>query len=148
MTSARYTELELSSEIFDRPSCPVRAKVFICATGRTGSWLLCRAMIHHGIGLPHEYFNARHIGLIGHRFGIHALADGSRLGSDSEPRRAYIAALVGLKLGRQGETPGSPAFIDPLTPRSILVAGVIEVTIANPPAASSNDLFWKKRLKR
>jgi hypothetical protein len=60
--------------------------------------------------------------------------------------RDYVAALVGLMIGRQGETIGSPAFIDPLTPRSILVAGTIEVTIA--PAASTNELFWKKRLKR
>ena len=93
MTSTRDTELQLS-ELFDRPSSPVRAKVFICATGRTGSSLLCRAMFHHGIGLPHEYFNAGHIALIGQRSGIHALADGSRLGSDSEARRAYIAALL------------------------------------------------------
>jgi LPS sulfotransferase NodH len=94
MTPTRYTELELSSELFDRPSCPVRAKVFICATGRTGSWLLARAMVHHGIGLPHEYFNARHISVIGQRFGIHALADGSQLGTLSEARGAYIAALL------------------------------------------------------
>ena len=93
MTSTRDTELQLS-ELFDRPSSPVRAKVFICATGRTGSSLLCRAMFHHGIGLPHEYFNAGHIALIGQRSGIHALTDGSRLGSDSEARRAYIAALM------------------------------------------------------
>ena len=94
MKSTPYGELELSSELFDRPACPVRAKIFICATGRTGSWLLCRAMIHHGIGLPHEYFNARHIAHIGQRLGIHALADGSQLGADSKARQAYIAALM------------------------------------------------------
>jgi glycosyltransferase involved in cell wall biosynthesis/LPS sulfotransferase NodH len=95
VTSARrYNEVQLSDEAFDRPACPVRAKVFICATGRTGSWLLCRAMIHHGIGVPHEYFNASHIGVIGPRFGIQALADGRRLGSDAEARRAYIAGLM------------------------------------------------------
>jgi hypothetical protein len=60
--------------------------------------------------------------------------------------RPYIAALVGLNIGRQGEAMGTPAFIDPLTPRSILVAGVIEVTIAAAPVAASNELFWKKRL--
>jgi hypothetical protein len=76
MTSTHYTELQLS-ELFDRSSSPARAKVFICATGRTGSSLLCRAMFHHAIGLPHEYFNAGHIALIGQRSGIHALADGS-----------------------------------------------------------------------
>ena len=94
MTLRAYSELQLSDEQFDRPSCPVRAKVFICATGRTGSWLLCRAMIHHGIGIPHEYFNARHIGLIGRRFGIPALAEGGQLASDNVARHAYIAALM------------------------------------------------------
>ena len=94
MTLRAYSELQLSDEQFDRPSCPVRAKVFICATGRTGSWLLCRAMIHRGMGIPHEYFNPRHIGLIGPRCGIHALADGRHLGSDSTARRSYVAALL------------------------------------------------------
>jgi LPS sulfotransferase NodH len=51
-------------------------------------------MIHHGIGVPHEYFNASHIGVIGSRFGIQALADGRRLRSDAEARRAYIAGLL------------------------------------------------------
>jgi hypothetical protein len=60
MTVTRYDELQLSSELLDRPPCPVRAKVFICSTPRTGSFLLCRAMIHHGIGIPHEYFHGRH----------------------------------------------------------------------------------------
>jgi trehalose 2-sulfotransferase len=94
MTSTRYSELQLSGELFDRPTCPVRNKIFICATGRTGSWLLCRAMIHHGIGIPHEYFNAIHIRLLGPRFGIHALADGRQLGFDSVARRAYLAELM------------------------------------------------------
>ena len=93
-TAARYSEMQVSEGLFDQPPCPVRAKVFICATERTGSWLLCRAMFHHGIGVPHEYFNNKHTGLIGPRFGIQALADGRQLGSDSIARRAYIEALL------------------------------------------------------
>jgi LPS sulfotransferase NodH/glycosyltransferase involved in cell wall biosynthesis len=94
MGSAPLTEQEISDPDFDQPPCPTRAKVIICCAPRTGSWLLCRAMIHHGIGIPHEYFNARHISLIGPRFGVEALADGRRLGSDDAARRAYIAALM------------------------------------------------------
>ena len=97
MTSARYSELELSGEQFDRPHCPLRAKVIICATGRTGSWLLCRAMAHHGIGIPHEYFNARHVGLIATRYGIAGLADGTQLASNAQARQAYIAALLNYR---------------------------------------------------
>lgn len=94
MTSVPQTEEEISDSDFDQPPCPTRAKVVICCAPRTGSWLLCRAMIHHGIGIPHEYFNARHISRIGRRFGIDALADGTRLRSDDVARRAYIAALI------------------------------------------------------
>jgi LPS sulfotransferase NodH len=93
VSSTRYTELQLSSAAFDRPRCPIRAKLFVCSTGRTGSWFLCRALIHHGIGVPHEYFNARHIPAIAGRCGIEALADDERWGADSEARRSYIAAV-------------------------------------------------------
>src|SRR5260221_6183270 len=91
--SPRYTELQLSSEAFDRPRCPIEAKLFICSTGRTGSWLLCRALIHHGIGVPHEYFNAKHFPAIAGRCGIEGLADDQHWGSDSQARRSYIAAV-------------------------------------------------------
>ena len=91
--STRYTELQLSSEAFDRPRCPIEAKLFICSTGRTGSWLLCRALIHHGIGVPHEYFNAKHFPAIAGRCGIEGLADDQHWGSDSQARRSYIAAV-------------------------------------------------------
>jgi LPS sulfotransferase NodH len=94
MTVTRYNELQLSSELLDRPPCPVRAKVFICSTPRTGSFLLCRAMIHHGIGIPHEYFHSMHAGIIGPRLGIGALRNGGLLKSESELRRAYITALM------------------------------------------------------
>jgi LPS sulfotransferase NodH len=51
-------------------------------------------MVHHGIGVPHEYFNANHIGLIGPRLGIPMLADARNLVSDNAARRTYIAALM------------------------------------------------------
>jgi LPS sulfotransferase NodH len=94
MTSTRWREQQLSEELFDRPLCPVRTKIFICAMPRTGSWRLCRAMLHHGIGIPHEYFHALHIGLIGPRVGIHVLSNAPRLGSDSVARRTYISAIM------------------------------------------------------
>src|SRR5205085_10968681 len=88
------TELEVSGEAFDRSPCPLQAKVFICSTPRTGSYLLCRAMIHHGIGIPHEYFHFWHAGIIGPRFGIGALKEGRVLATDPAARAAYIAALL------------------------------------------------------
>ena len=94
MKTTHFSELELSDERFDRKPGPIRDKILVCATGRTGSWLLCRVMINNGIGLPHEYFNARHIGLIGPRCGIPALADGRTLRSDGKARRSYFDALL------------------------------------------------------
>ena len=88
MTSKRYSELQLSIELSDRPSCPVRAKVFICSTQRTGSFLLCRAMIHHGIGVPHEYFNHLHVSILVPRLGVCELQNGHLLESDSAARSA------------------------------------------------------------
>ena len=93
-SSTRYTELQLNSAAFDRPRCPIEAKLFICATGRTGSWFLCRALMHNGIGVPHEYFSARHIPAIARRCGIEALPDDQRWRSDSQARGLYIAALL------------------------------------------------------
>ena len=93
----QFAEAELSGAQFDQPPSPVSAKVFVCATGRTGSWLLCRAMTHHGIGIPHEYFNARHTRIIGPRVGIKTLSEGVRLQSDVVARQAYMGALLGLR---------------------------------------------------
>jgi LPS sulfotransferase NodH/GT2 family glycosyltransferase len=90
----RYNELQISSDLLDQPHCPVRAKVFICSTPRTGSYLLCRAMIHHGIGIPHEYFHALHAAIIGPRVGIDALQNGWLLKTDAGARRAYIRELA------------------------------------------------------
>jgi len=90
----RYTERQISSELLDQPLCPVRAKVFICSTPRTGSYFLCRAMIHHGIGIPHEYFHLLHAAIIGPRVGIDALQDSWSLRTDAGVRRAYIREVM------------------------------------------------------
>ena len=89
-----FSELEVREERFDREPGPIRAKLFICATGCTGSYLLCRGMIHNGIGVPHEYFNALHASPIGRRWGIPGLTDGRNLVFDSKARRSYIDALL------------------------------------------------------
>jgi LPS sulfotransferase NodH/GT2 family glycosyltransferase len=90
----RYNELQISSDVLDQPHCPVRAKIFICSTPRTGSYLLCRAMIHHGIGIPHEYFHALHAATIGPRVGIDALQNGWLLKTDAGLRQAYIREVM------------------------------------------------------
>lgn len=94
MIADRTSEFDVDGEAFDRPPCPVATRLFICSSPRTGSYLLCRAMIHHGIGVPHEYFNMRHIAVIGPRFGIPELQDHARLRSDAGMRRRYNAALM------------------------------------------------------
>ena len=54
----RYSEAQVSSDLLDQPehAGPFK-KIFICSTPRSGSYLLCRHMIHAGLGVPHEYFN-------------------------------------------------------------------------------------------
>ena len=51
-------------------------------------------MIRHGIGIPHEYFNHLHVGILVPRLGVCELQNGHLLDSDSAARRAYIAALI------------------------------------------------------
>jgi LPS sulfotransferase NodH/glycosyltransferase involved in cell wall biosynthesis len=88
-----YTEQDVNSEAFDQPVNQVRAKIIICSTPRTGSYLLCRAMIHGGIGIPHEYFNGINARIIGSRFGLETL-NSHDLETDGPTKRAYIAALL------------------------------------------------------
>jgi glycosyltransferase involved in cell wall biosynthesis/LPS sulfotransferase NodH len=88
-----YTERDVNGAAFDQTACQVGAKIFICSTGRTGSYLLCRAMIHHGIGIPHEYFNGINAGIISTRFGLGTITSRD-LEADGPARRAYIAALL------------------------------------------------------
>jgi LPS sulfotransferase NodH/glycosyltransferase involved in cell wall biosynthesis len=90
----RLTEAQLTDPRFDLPATETHTKVFICATPRSGSWLLCRALLHHGIGVPHEYYNPRHFGVLGPRYGVPALRDATRLRADAAVRRAFNAALL------------------------------------------------------
>ncbi|MGA8760338.1 MAG: Stf0 family sulfotransferase [Stellaceae bacterium] len=54
----RYTEAQVTSELLDQPEFNGEpAKIFICSTPRSGSYMLCRYMINAGLGVPHEYFN-------------------------------------------------------------------------------------------
>ena len=87
------TEAEVNSAKFDQPPCPVKTKLIICSTARSGSYLLCRAMIHYGIGIPHEYFNATNASTLGPRLGAGNIAS-PELEIDGPARQAYIAALL------------------------------------------------------
>jgi trehalose 2-sulfotransferase len=56
--SMRYTEAQMTSAELDQPEFNGEpAKIFICSTPRSGSYMLCRYMINAGLGVPHEYFN-------------------------------------------------------------------------------------------
>jgi LPS sulfotransferase NodH len=67
----RYTEAQLTSELLDQPEYTGEpAKIFICSTPRSGSYMLCRYMIDAGLGVPHEYFNPLLMRQIAPRLGL------------------------------------------------------------------------------
>jgi LPS sulfotransferase NodH len=69
--TARFTELQISSELLDQPDFNGEPKpLFICSTPRSGSYLLCRFMINAGLGVPHEYFNPVVIHQMAPRLGL------------------------------------------------------------------------------
>jgi LPS sulfotransferase NodH len=86
--------VELNGDRFDHAPNPLAAKVFLCTSQRTGSFFLCRAMMHHGIGIPHGYFNNLHITSIGRRLGLAPPGDGLAIGADASFRRAYIQEVL------------------------------------------------------
>lgn len=88
-----FTEQEINGPDFDHPPGPLTAKVIICSTPRSGSYLLCRAMIHHGIGVPHEYFNGLNAGSISARLCSQRI-DSRHLAVDAQERREYIRTLL------------------------------------------------------
>src|SRR5438270_743391 len=105
----RYPEAEVTSELFDQPVFEGEpAKIFICSTPRSGSYMLCRYMIHAGLGVPHEYFNPVIMRQIAPRLGLRTdklkwrrvsridrLPFGKALRSaEVEFLRNYIGALV------------------------------------------------------
>jgi LPS sulfotransferase NodH len=87
------TETEVNSAKFDQPLCPIKTKLIICSTPRSGSYLLCRAMIHHRIGVPHEYFNGLNASAIAPRLGLGNIA-APELEIDGPIRQRYIASLM------------------------------------------------------
>jgi LPS sulfotransferase NodH len=86
---ADLSEKALDSEAFDQPepsALPVR--YFILSQRRSGSYMLCRALIRAGLGVPHEYFLKDHMRALAARWGV-----------DPGPRRGpaardYLEALV------------------------------------------------------
>ena len=63
---------ELDAAAWDRPRADVLPSrvVMICSTPRSGSYLLCRQMIHAGLGIPHEYFRPRTVHALASRWGV------------------------------------------------------------------------------
>jgi trehalose 2-sulfotransferase len=83
------SETALDSEAFDQPppsAPPVR--FFILAQRRSGSYMLCRALIRAGLGVPHEYFLKDHMKALAARWSV---AAGPRRGPASAD---YLKALV------------------------------------------------------
>jgi trehalose 2-sulfotransferase len=87
------SEQEVNGAEFDHQPCEVKRKLIVCSTPRSGSYLLCRAMISNGIGVPHEYFNGINASVISSRFGLDKVTS-PELEVDGKERRAFIAALL------------------------------------------------------
>lgn len=67
----KYSEVEIMGPSFDQKEFGGEPKkIFICSTGRSGSWMLCRYMINNGLGIPGEYFNGNHMNSIARRLGV------------------------------------------------------------------------------
>lgn len=83
------SESALDSAAFDQPE-PSQPpdRYFILSQRRSGSYLLCRALIRAGLGLPHEYFQDDHRRALAARWAIPA---GRRNGPAPE---AYLGELV------------------------------------------------------
>ncbi len=66
MTIAEFNSDSLNDAAYDCPECPGPESAYlICSTPRSGSTLLATGLWQTGLaGVPHEYFNQRHIGAI------------------------------------------------------------------------------------
>lgn len=82
----------ISNEVLDE--APRQTKVFICASGRTGSHLLCRAMTHQGIGVPLEYFNPGRMGRVISENALEGVIESEQLRTDGKARQTYIDTLL------------------------------------------------------
>lgn len=86
------SELEISSARFDQERVdPARAssRYVLCATQRSGSFLLCRQLINAGIGVPQEYFNPLHIDILCRRWQL-----------DRENGQTYLRELYARRTTR------------------------------------------------
>ncbi|CAG0992631.1 hypothetical protein BURK1_02353 [Burkholderiales bacterium] len=79
-----------------RPAPPDR-RVAICTTPRSGSYLLCRQMIHAGLGLPAEYFRDWSIRPLAARWGAAAGDDDAYI-DELEARRTSANGVFAAKV--------------------------------------------------
>lgn len=83
------SETALDGAAFDQPAPPEPpTRYFILGQRRSGSYMLCRALIRAGLGAPHEYFLSDHVQALAARWGV---AAGRRLGPATT---AYLDALI------------------------------------------------------
>lgn len=81
----KVAESTLGDPAFDQPPLDPgreRRSYVICTTPRSGSWMLCRQLYAAGLGVPHEYFNDRHLVPLCQRWAV-----------DPRDTRAYLMAL-------------------------------------------------------
>jgi LPS sulfotransferase NodH len=102
LLSKRPDLIDLIGPEFDRVSPePARRTLIVCASPRTGSYELCRYLTAAGVGVPHEYFNAKIARRLAERWdlGEHPLTpDGLSLYIDTLRRRRAQNGVFATKL--------------------------------------------------
>lgn len=67
------SERALNSAAYDQPPpAETPSRYFILSQRRSGSFMLCRALIRAGLGVPHEYFQPHHLRDLARRWGVRA----------------------------------------------------------------------------
>ena len=108
----RYTEAQITSEMLDQPAFTgTPAKIFICSTPRSGSYMLCRYMINAGLGIPHEYLNPVIMRQIAPRLGLGSEIEGLKWRSPGRRDRLPFG-----KADRAAEIAYLEKYIDTLIP--------------------------------
>ncbi len=114
----KVSENEFGAERFDLqavdPTGPVR-KYVICSTQRSGSWLLCRQLINAGIGVPHEYFNRRHVAHLCQRWNV-----------NRQDAQAYVRTLIARRTTPNGVWGTKLQWDQHLSLRPYLDADILE----------------------